>query len=148
MSKSKQLTYEEMQKNLMANLVKNHKYEKATNVIMFDAEKLDMPEGVTTDSIQTHVNYLNQVSGAMEVATAEITRGLYEDNDKINNVEGTMTLPGVVFNTEHTLRTEVGEEHLYGASTTITDFVHTEDASDWLAAQRESNESLARKLFG
>lgn len=147
MSDTKAPNYGDLQSNLVKNLTKNHEYNKATNVVMFDAEKLEMPEGITGESMEAHVNFMNQVSGAMEVATAEIARDLYAENDKINNVEGTLSIPGVTFNTEHILRSEVGDESLYGASTTMTDFVHTQEASDWLAEQRASNESLASKLF-
>ncbi|AGB07138.1 hypothetical protein [Vibrio phage VP4B] len=147
MSDTKAPNYGDLQSNLVKNLTKNHEYNKGTNVVVFDADKLEMPEGITGESMEAHVNFMNQVSGAVEVATAEITRELYAENDKINNVEGTLSIPGVVFNTEHTLRAEVGEEALYGGSTTMTDFIHTQEASDWLAEQRASNETLASKLF-
>ncbi|UPT53977.1 hypothetical protein [Vibrio phage phiKT1019] len=147
MSKETQSNYSDLQKALIENLKKNHKYDKGTNVVMFDADKLEMPEGVTGESIQTHVNYFNQLSGAVEVTNAEITRDLYAEDNKHINTEATLVLPGVTFNTQHNLSMEVGDDTLYGGSTTMTDFQHTEEASDWLAAQRESNESLARKLF-
>ncbi|BAW98394.1 phage protein [Vibrio phage pTD1] len=147
MSDTKAPKYDELQANLVKSLTKNHEYNKGTNVVVFDSEKLEMPEGITGESMEAHVNFMNQVSGAVEVATAEITRNLYAENDKINNVEGTLTIPGVTFNSEHILRSEVGDESLYGASTTMTDFIHTQEASDWLAEQRATNETLASKLF-
>ncbi|QGZ14522.1 hypothetical protein [Photobacterium phage PDCC-1] len=147
MSKETQPNYSDLQKSLIENLKKNHEYNKATNVVVFDADKLEMPEGVTSDTIQNHVNYFNQLSGAVEVTNAEITRELHKENEEHLMTEGTLNLPGLTFNTQHNLRIEVGDDTLYGGSTTMTDFQHTEEASDWLAAQRESNESLARKLF-
>ncbi|AUR81057.1 hypothetical protein FDJ25_gp018 [Vibrio phage Aphrodite1] len=147
MSKETQPNYSDLQKSLIENLKKNHNYDKATNVVVFDADKLEMPEGVTGETIQNHVNYFNQLSGAVEATNAEITRDLYGKNEEHVNTEGTLSLPGLTFNTQHNLQMEVGDDKLYGVSTTITDFQHTEEASDWLAAQRESNESLARKLF-
>lgn len=140
-------TYSDLQAKLIANLKDNHTYNKATNVVVYDVEKLEMPEGISQESVQNHVNYFNQMSGAVEVATAELARDFYKENDKLNILEGTVGFGGVMFNTEHTLMSEVGDDKLYGASTTMTDFTHSQEASDWLAEQRETNESLARKLF-
>ncbi|UVD32201.1 hypothetical protein [Vibrio phage phiKT1028] len=147
MSDKKTPNYADIQKALVKSMTENGEYNKGTNVVVFDADKLEMPKGITSESIESHVNYLNQVSGAVEVATANMARDLHKDNEELNNLEGTLSIPGVTFNSEHTLRTEIGEETLYGGSTTITDFVHTEEAADWLAEQRASNETLARKLF-
>lgn len=144
---SKPLSFEELQKKLTENLVKNHQYEKATNVAIFDASKIPLPKGITNESIPLHVNFFNSLTGAAEEATAQITRDLWEKNNDHLNTDGTLQFDGLHFNTSHVLKQQVGDADLFGASTSILDFQFTQECSDWLAQSRSTNEELAASLF-
>jgi hypothetical protein len=138
---------EYMDKGLQ-ELVKNSSYDKATNHATFDASKLDMPEGVTTDSIKTHVEFFNDLGTLTEQATAQVAREQFANNDKLTTIDGTLNMGAFSINSQHHLKQQVGEEYLYGQSTTVIDYVHSTEAADWLETQRKSSQDLAEKLFG
>lgn len=140
-------SYADLQAALVDRLVEGHVYTAATNTVAFDAEKLEHPEGITTESINNHVDYFNRLSGAVEQATVEITHQLHEKEDANMNVESNLMLGNMAFYGSHTLKQDIGDETIYGASTTITQMVQTEEAADWLVQQRDKNIAMAEKLF-
>lgn len=129
-------------------IVENSTFDKATNHVTFNADKLEMPKGVTKDSIETHVNYFNDLSVLTETATAQIARDQFASNDKLTTLDGTLNLGAFSINSQHHLKQQVGEESLFGLSTTAIDYVHTTEAADWLETQRKASGELAEKLFG
>lgn len=141
-------TYGEVMDLAVKNMVEFADYDKATNHVTFNPEKLEMPEGVTTESIQTHVDYFNDLSAVAEQATAEIGRTQFADNDKLTTIDGTLNMGAFNINTQHHLRQQVGEDFLFGHSTTAVDYVHSSEQAGWLDTQRQANHDLAAKLFG
>lgn len=139
---------EHMTKKLKA-LEEAGEFTAATNHVNFDATKLEHPEGVTNESLHTHVNYINELSVLTEAATANIAHAQYENNNKITTVDGTLSFgdSGFVINSQHHLKQQVGEEWLYGQSTTAVDYTHSEDETLWLSELRESLQEKAAKLF-
>lgn len=141
--------YAELMGNGVTSLVEHHNYNKATNHVTFDPAKLEMPKGVTPESLQTHVNYINNTSGQVREATAQIARTQYAENPKLTNVDGTLEIGGVVFNSQHHLKQSIGEDaYLFGHSTTQVSYQHSADHADWLSEHDQINIDLATKLFG
>jgi hypothetical protein len=130
------------------NLVDNAKYDKGTNHVTFDASKLELPEGVTNESMKTHVGVINQLAAQAEVATSEIARNEYAENDKLTTVDGTLDFGGFHINSQHHLKQQVGDDFLHGISTTAIDYIHSDEQTMWLQEQRDSSAALAAKLFG
>lgn len=140
--------YGELMDKGVKQLVENSAFDKATNHVTFNAEKLDMPEGVTQDTIKTHVEFFNDLSVLTEQATAQVARDQFADNDKLTTLDGTLDLGVFSINSQHHLKQQVGDEWLFGQSTTVVDYTHSEEQAVWLETQRKANEELATKLFG
>jgi hypothetical protein len=130
------------------SLVDNSNYDKATNHVTFDASKLELPEGVTAESMQSHVSVINQLSAQAETAVAEIARTQFADNNKLTTVDGTLDFGGFTVNSQHHLQQQVGDDFLWGISSTAIDYVHSEEQTSWLTEQRDASADLAAKLFG
>lgn len=129
-------------------LVENSSYNTGTNHATFDASKVDMPEGITQESLKEHVGFINELTAQTEVATAQIARDQFAKNDKLTTVDGTLAFDSFTINSQHHLKQQIGDEALYGLSTTAVDYVHTQEQTLWLEDQRQANVSLASKLFG
>jgi hypothetical protein len=141
-------TYGESMDLQVKSMVEFGNYDKATNHVTFDAEKLELPEGITTESVAQHVNWINDLSAVAEQATAEIARTQFAENDKLTTLDGTLAFGPFSVNTQHHLRQQVGDEFLFGHSTTAVNYVHSSEAATWLDTQRQANHELAAKLFG
>lgn len=141
-------TYGESMDLQVKGLVEHSNYDKATNHVTFDADKLEKPEGVTQDTIQTHVDWFNDLAAQAEQATAQIARTQFESNDKLTTLDGTLNMGAFTINSQHHLRQQVGEEFVFGNSTTAVDYVHSTEQAAWLDTQRTADRDLATKLFG
>jgi hypothetical protein len=131
------------------NLVDNHKFHKATNHVEFDTSKLEMPEGVTLESIGVVSDYINNLALQAESATSQIARTLHGDNKDLTTLDSTLKLGNALdINSTHHLRQQVGEEFIYGGHTTAVDFHHSQVQADWLSSNRAADQDLAAKLFG
>jgi hypothetical protein len=140
--------YAKLMGNGVDSLVEHHNYNKATNHVTFNAEKVELPKGITNESLQQHVSFINDTSGQVRQAVATIARTEYESNKKLTTVDGTLELGGVIFNSQHHLKQQIGEDaFLYGHSTTQTTYQHSEDHADWMAEQDKVNIEMATKLF-
>lgn len=140
--------YAEKMEAGVKELVENSTYDKVTNHVVFDKEKVSLPEGVTVESMQTHVNFFNDLSALTESAVSQIARTEFATNDKLTTVDGTLDYGFFSINSQHHLQQQVGEEYLYGQSTTAIDYVHTEEQTQWVADQRQASTAEAAKLFG
>jgi len=140
--------YAAAQNEAVKQLVENSTYDKATNHATFDASKLELPEDITPESMQAHVTYINQLSGQVEVATSQIARDQFADNNKLTTIDGTLDFGGFTVNSQHHLQQQVGDDFIHGVSTTAIDYYHSEEQTDWLQEHRDSAASLAAKLFG
>lgn len=138
----------EMEKKLKA-LEEVGEYNSATAHVSFDIEKLEKPEGITNESLKTHVGYINELGVLAEVATANIAHQQHENDDKLTTVDGALNFGefGFSINTQHNLKQQVDEDWLYGASTTAIDFIHNEDETLWLKEQRDTLVNKATELF-
>lgn len=129
-------------------LVKNVEYNKSTNHATFDAEAVELPKDITKESLAAHVNFINDLSSQVEVATSAVARNQWEENKELSSVDATLNMGSFTLNSQHHLKQQVGEDFLYGQSTTAVDYVHSEEASDWLNTQRTASQEAAAKLFG
>lgn len=140
--------FQTQMKKTVANLVDNADVIKETNTVVFDASKIELPENVTQDSIQTHVDFFNDVSAAQEAATADIANSLFANNDKLTTVDSTLILgEGLTIQSQHHLKQKVGDDYIYGESTTMLNFLGNEDQAKWLDDIRETNKLTATALF-
>ena len=114
--------YTEAQNAAVKQLVENSTFEKATNHAVFDASKLELPEDITPESMQAHVTYINQLSGQVEVATSQIARDQFADNNKLTTIDGTLDFGGFTINSQHHLKQQVGDDFLHGISSTAIDY--------------------------
>lgn len=130
------------------DLIEHSEFNKATNHVKFSTENLEMPEGVSEESLKQHVSYINELSSQVEVATAQIARDQRKDNDQLTTVDGTLDLGSFTINSQHHLQQKVGEEHIYGVSSTAIDYVHSDEQAQWLQSQRTASQEQAAKLFG
>lgn len=138
---------EKMDKNVKS-LVEHSSYDKVTNHATFDASKVEMPEGITTESIKTHVEFINELTAVSEQATAEIARTAFGDNDKLTTVDATLDMGAFTINSQHHLSQQVGEEKLFGHSMTEINYMHSTEQADWMDLNRTANQEAAAKLFG
>lgn len=141
-------TYQEKMDKQVKNLVDNGKYDKVTNHATFDPAKLEMPEGITTESIQAHVGWINELSSATEQATAIVAQTAYADNNKLTTVDASLNLDAFTINSQFHLSQQVGEEHIYGQSMTEVMYIHSEELANWTDMNRTANQEAAAKLFG
>ena len=141
-------TYGEKMAQEVKSLIEHSDYNKATNHIVFNPEKLNLPEGVTVESAKVHVDWINDLSAQAEQATAEIAREQFATNDKLTTIDGTLALGSFSVQTQHHLKQQVGEDWIYGQSTTAVDYNHSVEQAEWLDTQRGANQDLASKLFG
>lgn len=141
-------TYGETMDLAVKNMVEFGNYDKATNHVTFAPDKVELPEGITTESVAQHVNWINDLSAQAEQATAEFARNAFGDNDKLTTLDGTLNMGAFQVNTQHHLRQQVGDEFLYGHSTTAVDYIHSTEQAAWVDTQRQADHELAAKLFG
>lgn len=129
-------------------LVEHSKFNKATNHVTYDASKLELPEGITVESLKDHVTVINNLSAQAEVATQRIAHEQYEQNDQLTTLDGTLDMGAFTINSQYHLKQQVGEEFLYGQATTAVDYMHAPEQAEWLSDQRAASQDLAAKLFG
>lgn len=140
--------YGESMDNGVKDLLEHRNFDKATNHVTFSAENLELPEGVTEESLNQHIGLINDLSAQVEVATRHVAFEAYENNKDLTTIDGTLSLGGMTINSQFHLKQQVGEEHIYGASTTAVDYVHAPEQAEWLGTQRTAGQELAAKLFG
>lgn len=132
----------------VAQLVEKGVFDKATAHVTYGVEAVNLPEGITEESMKNHVNFINETASAVEVATAQIARDQYATNDKLSSVDATFSFGGFDINSQHNLRQQIEEDYVYGQGTTAVDYRHSDDLSSWMADQRENSVAQATKLFG
>ena len=129
----------------VADLVKGAEIHKETHHIKFSETAL--PEGVTTESLQTHVDFINRTGLAVEAATFQIAQEQFPET-KQEAWDGRLEMfPGLTFNSDVRLREVVGEETLYGTTQTFIDHPHSQEMVDWYSSFRDRNVELATNLF-
>lgn len=141
------VSYGDSQKAGIKGLVDKSSFEKGTAHVTFDPTSVQLPEGVTAESMSKHINALNDLTGQVGGATAEIARREYEANKKIERVDGTLEWGGVTINSDHDLRQKVGDDYIYGSTVTTTIHDYSPEQTSWLEENLAHNASLAKDLF-
>lgn len=137
---------EMMDKEVKA-LVKNGEYNKSTNHVTFSAEKIELPKGVTTESLGEHVKFINNLSAQVEVATGQFGLDQFEHNKELTTIDGTLNMGDFTINSQFHLKQQVGEDFIFGQHTTAIDYAYSEEQTEYLQTQRASSHELAAKLF-
>lgn len=139
--------FNELQDANVKALVENVDYAKATAHATFSADSIEKPENITPESIESHIGFFNSLGGLVEVATAQVGRQQHAENPDLTTVDGTLKMGSLVITSQHHLQQKVGDEALYGVSTTAIDYIHSDEQTDWLMKAREVNREEAAKLF-
>lgn len=147
MSDKQKKTFEEQMNKAVELLKKDAEFNKATGHVTFSPKSLSLPKGVTEESMTQHVNFLNDLTGQVEVATAQLAQDYYGEDNNLTTLDGGLNWGGMQLNSQHHLKQQVGDEWLYGNSTTAIDYVHSDESAEWLNTQREANKTLAKNLF-
>ena len=140
-------TYGEQQDAATNALVEGAEFNKVTAHATLNPETVVFPENITPASLADHVNFINDLSGQVEQAGAIIGRNEYANNDQLTTLDASLSFDNFTITTQHHLSQKVGEEQLFGMSTTAVDYQHSQDQTDWLERNRQSNQDLAAKLF-
>lgn len=106
------------------------------------------PEGITQDSLGLHVDFLNVIGSATEAATAKMARDAYEKNNDNIQFDSTLDFGFLQIQSQHFLKQDLGDNTLYGQSTTTMDYQHGEELSGWRDQMITANAEEAAKLFG
>lgn len=140
--------FEEFMEAGVNNLVDNADVNNASAHATFQLGAEQYPEGITPESLLQHVDFINNTGAQVDAATAQLARQAYEQNNDITNFDGTLDLGALTISSQHVLRQELGEQTIYGNSTTATDYVFSEQLNQWQDQMNASNAEAAAKLFG
>lgn len=146
MSKNKE--YGEYMDAGVKGLVEHSKFDKSTGHVTYSAADVALPDGVTQESLEQHIEVINNLSAQVEVATQQIAHREYELNNKLTTVDGGLKMGSMAINSQYHLKQQVGDEFLYGQATTAVDYMHTAEQAEYLQTNRASSQDLAAKLFG
>lgn len=141
-------TYGEQQDAAVEALVAGAEFNKVTAHATLNPDNVVFPENITPTSLVDHVNFINNLSGQVEQASAIIGRNEHANNNQLTTVDATLSFDNFTINSQHHLSQKVGDEQLYGMSTTAVDYQHSQEQTDWLEQNRQANQELAAKLFG
>jgi len=139
--------YQKQQDAAVQQLVEKGQFDKATNHITFGLDAVTLPEGITQESMQQHVDFINNTASAVEVANAQLARLEHAQNDKLTTTSASFGFGGFNITSEHRLQQQVDESYIYGQSTTTIDYVHSAEAAAWYADQRDASITQATALF-
>lgn len=141
-------TYEKLMNSSVDALVEQHDFNKATGHVSFNVEGIKPPKGITEDSMKLHTGFINDLGLQVEAATANLANTYHADNNELITLDGSLEWGGMTINSQHHLKQKVGEEDFFGVSTTATDFMYSEEATNWVDTQRDAAKATAKKLFG
>lgn len=139
--------FEEMMEAGVTNLVDGADVNASSAHATYVMGAEQYPENITPESLAHHLDFINNTGAQVNAATAQLARQAYEQNNDITNFDGTLDLGCVVFNSQHTLKQDLGDTTLYGQSTTTTDYVFGDDLNAWQDQMNASNAEAAAKLF-
>ena len=129
----------------VANLVKNAEIHKETHLINFTEKGL--PDGITNESLKTHVDFINETSVAVGQAVAEIAQTQYPDSKHLA-WDGHLQLgEGLSFSAGHQLKEEVGDEVSFGVSEVLVDYTYNEDLAKYWGEMQDLNAKRGADLF-
>jgi len=107
------------------------------------------PEGITEQSLDNHISFINNVSSQVGAVAAQLGRQAYEANNDITNFDATLKLGDqLTINAQHVMVQDLGDSQLYGQSTIATDFGMSDDLNAWNDQMQVANAEAAAKLFG
>lgn len=129
----------------IAELVKGAEIHKETHHIAFKEFSTD--EGITKETLKTHIDFINRTGMAVEAATFQIAKEQFPET-KVEAWDGRLELfEGLTVSSDVHLREVVGEDTIYGATQTFIDHPHAQEMVDWYSAFRDRNVELATNLF-
>lgn len=129
------------------SLVEHADTHDATHTIVFKADKVEMPEGITPESLHAHVGFINTTSAQVPAAVGQIGMDRYEDT-KHEKWDGVLDFgQGLIFTGGVQLREEVDGEISYGVTQSMVDHAYTQELTDWMMSNQEDLAAKAAKLF-
>lgn len=131
----------------LKSLVENADIHNATHTVVYKADKVEKPEGITDESLAKHVDFINTTSAMVPAATGQIALDRYEDT-KHEKWDGVLDFGGgLVFTGGVQLREEVDGEFSYGVTQSLVDHVYSQELTDWSMTFQEDLAAKASKLF-
>lgn len=134
-----------LMKKSVAGLVKDAEVHKETGVVVFKAPEL--PKGITSDSLGQHVNFINQMSVASDLALGQISNEQYPDSKQAKWTSELQLVDGLKISSGYQVQEVVGEETLYGISETFVDYNYGEELSAFHSEFAQINADRAAELF-
>ncbi|QDJ97408.1 hypothetical protein D9_0078 [Aeromonas phage D9] len=147
MSKKTELTFAEIMSAGKDSLVKGADIHNATHTIKFKAEDLTMPKGVTAESLDLHMNFINQSSEQVSAAVMDIAQDRYEDTKHLAWDGVLEVTPGLTLTGFANLREEVDGEAVFGSMSSLVDYNYGTELTDWITSNQELMAEKAKKLF-
>lgn len=137
--------FNEIMESSVATYVANASVNQQTGHATFAAP--EFPEGISQDSLNLHVGFINNTTAQVEAATAQIARTVYAADNNITNVSGTLDLGCLQIQAQHVLKQEMGDTTLYGQSVTAVDYIYGDELSAYRDQFALSASEEAAKLF-
>lgn len=126
-------------------LVANAEIHNETHHIAFKTP--DLPKGITEQSLENHVNFLNNTQLAVEVATNQIAAEQYPET-KHEAWDSRLDLYGIAtVASDVRLREEVEGQASFGISTSSLCHPFSDEATNWYGDWVATNAARAEALF-
>lgn len=120
---------------------------KETGAITFETPKDFFPKGITQDSLNLHVNFINNAGVAMEAAVSELAITNYPEA-KLTKWDGELDLGCLTLNAGIQLQEELeGQDPMFGITQSFTDYRFSDDLNTWYGDFAEANRTRAAALF-
>lgn len=120
---------------------------KETGAISFEAPKDFFPKGITQDSLDLHVGFINNAGVAMEAAVSELAISNYPDS-KLLKWDGELNLGSLTLSAGIQLQEELeGQDPMYGITQSFTDYRFSDELQNWYGEFADANKSRAAALF-
>ena len=132
---------------LISSLTGAATVHKETGAISFEQPKDFFPKGITSDSLNLHVNFINQASVAMEGAVSELAIQHYPDA-KLDKWDGSLDLGCLTLSAGIQLQEQLeGQDTIYGTTQSFVDYQFQEELNNWYGEFAATNKVRAAALF-
>lgn len=130
------------------SLVSGATVHKETGTTTLVADKDFFPEGITPESLDNHVNFINRSSVAVEAAVNQLAADNYADS-KREKWDGELKLTdSITLSAAVQLRETLdGQDPQFGVTECFVDYAYEQELNDWYGEFSAMNKERAAKLF-
>lgn len=134
-----------LMKKRVNGLVESAEVHKETGAVIFKTP--EFPKGITNDSLNQHVDFINQMSVASDLALGQISNTQYPDSKQTKWTSELQLVDGLKISSGYQVQEVVGEETLYGIGETFVDYTYSEELSNFHTEFAQINADRAAELF-